>query len=82
MNSVASLEVLCLKILCQGIFYFNLIGPLCIYYGFWFCVFRGFLCLHLRSFSCFFFDSFSSTPLSYPDFFDFVLSYLTLLLFL
>lgn len=43
-KSMASLEVLCLTMFCQGIF-FNLTGHLCTYHGFWFCVFIVFLCL-------------------------------------
>lgn len=63
-KSVASLDGLCLTILCQGIFYFNLTGPPCIYYGFWFCDFRGSLCLFM-CFSSFFLESFPSTCLIY-----------------
>jgi hypothetical protein len=44
MNSVASLEILCLIALSQDIF-FNLIGPLHIYYDFWLWVSVGLLCM-------------------------------------
>lgn len=79
MNSVASLEVLCLIILCQGVlFCFNLIGTFG--YILWLLVlcFQGNSYMFYMCFSClfFFFDSFSSTHLSYPT--SLVLFYLVL----